>query len=257
VVGRDRVAEDAHRTSALDVGDRPGGHAEVLEKWRFLDVGALDVPIVDLADAGWHFVPLGILVCEAGVEFLENLGLEGGLHFVADFLEAWPDVFQENINAGAVFGDWFGGEVDIHAAGERVGDDERGRHEEVGADVLVNAGLEVAVAREHGGSDEVVLHDRGFDLGSERAGVADAGRAAVADDLEAKLVEVGLKAGGLKVILNHAGAGSERGLHGGIDAEAAAGGFLREEAGADHHTRVAGVCAACDGGDEDRAVAEV
>ena len=257
MVGRDRVAEDAHGASALDVGDRSSGHAEVLEERRLLDVGALGVPIVDLAEAGWHFVPLWILVCEAGVEFLENLGLEGGLHFVADFLEAWPDVFQENINAGAVFGDWFGGEVDIHAAGERVGDDERGRHEEVGADVLVNAGLEVAVAREDGGGDEVVLHDRGFDLGSERAGVADAGRAAVADDLEAELVEVRLEAGGLKVVLHNAGAGSEGGLDGGIDAEAAAGGFFREEAGADHHARVASVCAACDGGNQNRAVAEV
>ena len=174
-----------------------------------MDVGALGVPIVDLTDARWHFVPLGILVCEAGVEFLKNLGLEGGLHFVADFLEAGPDVFQENIHAGAVFGDGFLGEVDVHAAGERVGDDERGRHEEVGADVLVNTGLEVAVAREDSGGDEVVFDDGGFDLGSERAGVADAGRAAVADDLEAELVEVGLEAGGLEVILHNAGAGSE------------------------------------------------
>ena len=209
VVSRDRVAEDAHRAGAFDVGDRSGGHAEVLEEGRFLDVGALAVPIVDLADAGWHFVPLRILVCEAGVEFLENLGLEGGLHFVADFLEAWPDVFQENINAGVVLGDGFLGEVDVHAASERAGDDERWRHEEIGADVLVNAGLEVAVAREDSGSDEVVFHNGAFDLGCERAGVADTGRASVADDLEAELVKVGLEAGGLEVILHNAGAGSE------------------------------------------------
>jgi hypothetical protein len=67
---------------------------------------------------------------------------------------------------------------------------------------LVNAGFEVAVAREDGGSDEVVLDDGGFDLGRERAGVADAGGAAVANDLEAELVEVGLEAGGLEVILS-------------------------------------------------------
>ncbi len=257
MVGRDRVAEDAHGAGALDVGDRSGRHAEVLEEGRFLDVGALGIPIVDLADAGWHFVPLGILVCEAGIEFLENLRLESCLHFVADFLEAGPDVFQENINADAVFGDGFFGEVDVHTTRERVSDDERWRHEEIGADVLVNAGFEVAVAREDGGGDEVVLNDGGFDLGSERAGVANTGRAAVADDLEAKLVEVRLEAGGLEVIFHHAGTGREGGLHGRIDAEAAAGGFFREEACADHHARVAGVCAACDGGNENRAVAEV
>ena len=121
----------------------------------------------------------------------------------------------------------------------------------------MNACLEVAVAREDSGGDKVVFDDGAFDLGCERAGVADAGRAAVADDLEAELVEVRLEVGGLEVILHNAGAGSERGLHGGIDAEAAAGGFFCEEAGADHHAWVAGVCAAGDGSDQDRAVAKV
>jgi hypothetical protein len=55
-----------------DVRDRSSGHAEVLEERGLLDVGALAVPLVDLAHAGGDFIPLGILVCEAGVEFLED-----------------------------------------------------------------------------------------------------------------------------------------------------------------------------------------
>ena len=45
------------------------------------------------------------------------------------------------------------------------------------------------------GRDEVVLGDGLLDAGVERAGVADAGRAAVADEVEAELVEVRLQAG--------------------------------------------------------------
>ena len=140
--------------------------------------------------------------------------------------------------------------------GERESDDERRRHEEVRLDVLVHARLEIAVAGEHAGGDEIVLRDRFLERGMQRAGVADAGRAAVADGLEAELVEVGLEAGLVEIIGDDARAGRERGLHGGIDRQAVLHGFLREQTGGEHHARVAGVRAARDGGDQHAAVAD-
>ena len=123
-----------------------------------------------------------------------------------------PDVFEVDGLAGGVFAERIGIEVVTDAAGERVGDDERRGHEVVGAHVDVDAALEVAIAREHADGDEAVLVDAFGHVGGERAGVADAGGAAVADDVEAQLFEIGQQAGLLVVVGDDARAGSERGL---------------------------------------------
>ena len=97
-----------------------------------------------------------------------------------------------------------GREVLLDRAGQREGDHQRRAHQEVGLDVLVHARFEVAVAREHAGGDDVVAGDRRLDARVERAGVADAGRAAVADEVEAQLVEIRLQAGLVEVVADHA-----------------------------------------------------
>ena len=58
----------------------------------------------------------------------------------------------------------------------------------------MDAALEVAVAREDRRDDEAVLVDGLGDRDVERSGVADARRAAVADDVEAERLEVGEEA---------------------------------------------------------------
>ena len=72
----------------------------------------------------------------------------------------------------------------------RVGDDQRRRGEVVRAHVGVHPALEVAVARQHRGRDQVALLHRLRDLLGQRPGVADAGGAAVADQVEAERVEI-------------------------------------------------------------------
>ena len=64
----------------------------------------------------------------------------------------------------------------------------------------MDARLEIAVARQHGGADEIVAGDRFVELGPEVAGVADAGRAAVGGDAEAELFEIGQESGLRQVI---------------------------------------------------------
>ena len=66
----------------------------------------------------------------------------------------------------------------------------------------MDAALEVAVARQHGRDDELVALDGAGDLDVERTAVADARRAAVADDAEAELLER-LEQAGRRVVLGH------------------------------------------------------
>ena len=82
------------------------------------------------------------------------------------------------------------GDVDVHGAGECVRHHERRRRQVVHTAVGVDAPLEVAVAREHRGHSETARRHRGRHLGVDRTGVADAGGAAVADDVEAERREV-------------------------------------------------------------------
>ena len=76
----------------------------------------------------------------------------------------------------------------------------------------MDARLEVAVAGQHRGADEVVGDDRVVDLGRQVARIADARRAAVGRDREAELLEIGQEARLGQVIGDRARARRERGL---------------------------------------------
>ena len=73
-------------------------------------------------------------------------------------------------------------------SGQRVSDDERRRHQEIRFDVLMNARLEIAVARQNRSGDQIVFDDLFFDARIERTGIADAGRAAVTDEIKTDFV---------------------------------------------------------------------
>ena len=76
MVGRDRVAEDAERFCADDFGDVARCWRKAVEERWLLDVGRVAIPLVDIAGGGFDFVPLWILVGEAGVEALEHIRFE-------------------------------------------------------------------------------------------------------------------------------------------------------------------------------------
>ena len=102
-----------------------------------------------------------------------------------------PDVGQEDrLAAARVVAERLGRDVDVHPPGERVGDDERRRGQVVRLHLGMDAGLEVAVAGEHGAGDEVAGDDRLRDLLGQRARVSDARRAAVADGVESERLEI-------------------------------------------------------------------
>src|SRR5215208_4893962 len=104
-------------------------------------------------------------------------------------------------------------------SGQGEGHDQRRRHEEVGLNEGMNARFEVAVARQHGCRDEIVLIDRVFDRKREWTRVADAGGAAVTNEVKAEAVKIFLQAGALEIIGDDARAGSERSLDDRINAK--------------------------------------
>ena len=141
----------------------------------------------------------------------------------------------------------FGLEVDVHRPGKRVRDDERRRREVVRLDLGVDARLEVAVPRQHRAGDEVALRIACADLVRQRAGVADARRAAVADRVEAELVEIRCQVGVRVVLGDDPRARRERRLDPGLALQAALDRLLGDEAGGEHHGRVRRVGARRDG----------
>src|SRR5439155_21868023 len=112
------------------------------------------------------------------------------LHGGADLLGAGPQVVQEDGTTLRIRPEGIVLRVEVHGAGEREGDDQWRRGQVVGADEGVDAPLEVAISGEHGGGHELALLDRRGNRLGERATVADAGRTAVADHVEAEAPEI-------------------------------------------------------------------
>ena len=257
VVGGDRVTEDPEGAGAANLADGAGLEGEVGEEGWFLNVSAPGVPRVGRSGGGGDFVPLGVLRGEVTVELAEGFRFEAGLHDVPHFAQGWPDLLK--LHGLAILGgaEGFGGEIDIDPTGDSEGHDQRWGHEEVGFDALVHARFEVAVARKDGGRHDIQLGQRVFHRTRQGTGVADAGGAAVAHDVEAEPVQIRLQAGLVEVIADDTRAWGEGGFHHGVHAQTAFDGFFGQQSRREHDAGVGRVGATGDGGDEDAAVTEV
>ncbi len=257
VVGGDRVEEQPEHAGVDDVLDRPLALVHVLEVRRVLHVGRAVVPLIGHSALDRDLAPVGVALEHVGVFLGEDLLGDVLGDELADLLVRGPDVLEVDLLALLIDAERILGQVDIHRAGDGVGDDERRRGEIIGAHVGVDAAFEIAVAREHRGRHQIVLVDRLGNLLRQRAGIADAGGAAEADQIEAELVEVLLQAGLLEIFGHHLRAGRQRGLHPRLGGEALGRRFAGEQAGADHHARVRGIGAGGDRRDHHVAIAEI
>ncbi len=124
-----------------------------------------------------------------------------------------PDVTQVDLVPLGIQADRIAVKIDIHSAGNRIGDHQWRGHQIVRLDIGVDTSLEVPVAGEHRADDQVPLGYRVGDLGWKRTGVADTCSAAVADGMEAELVEILRQARLVVVLGDDLRAGSQRGLH--------------------------------------------
>ena len=200
---------------------------------------------------------MGVALEHVGVFPGEHLLGDGLAHDRVDLAARRPDVFQKDLVALLVHAQRLLEQIGIHRACERVGDDQRRRGEIVGAHVGIDAALEIAIAREHRRGNEVLVVDRFRDLRRKRAGIADAGGAAEADEVVAELVQILLQARLVQIFRHHLRAGRQRGLDPRLDGEPFLRRLAREEPRADHDVRVRGVGAGGDRGDDDVAMAEI
>ncbi|KAG1438510.1 hypothetical protein G6F57_019816 [Rhizopus arrhizus] len=178
------------------------------------------------------------------------------LHQCFDFFGRGPDVAQPAV-AGLALAHRFGHQGARDGAGQRVGHDQRGRGQEVGLDVRVDARFEVAVARQHGRADEIVAGDGFVQVRRQVARVADAGGAAVGGHVEAQLFQVGQEARLGQVGGDDARSGGKRGLDVLGHLQAGFHGLLGQQAGGQQHVRVRRVGAGRDGGDQDVAILDL
>ena len=256
VVGGDAVAEAREHARIGDVLQGLGLGREVVEERRPADIGGALIPREPVAGRDLEAVPALVAVEHLPVGLAEHVRLDGFLDRVGDLGLVGPDVLEEDVVAVRVGAERLVVEVDVHRPRQRVGDAQRRRRQVVHLDVGVDPPLEVPVARQDRDDRQVLgLHDIG-DLGRQRSGVADAGRAPVADQVEPELVEVFVQARPLQVLGHDLGARRQRGLDPRLDRQPALDGVAGEDPGAEHHRRVRGVRAARDRRDHDMAVVE-
>src|SRR5712671_2228890 len=108
----------------------------------------------------------------------------------------------------------------------------------------MNAALEIAIAAQHGDGDKIIVLDGSADRVGQRAAVADAGGAAVADQVKFQFFEERRQAGGGEVVSDNFGAWREAGFHPRFYLQAALDRFLGEQAGTEHERRIGSIGAA-------------
>jgi len=108
------------------------------------------------------------------------------------------------------------------------------RRQIIGPHVGIHAALEIAIAGEHRGGNQIALVDGFRDVLGQRPGIADAGRATKADQVEAERIKRFLQSRFFIIFGHHLRAGSERRLHPWLDREALLHRFFGHQAGGDH-----------------------
>ena len=121
----------------------------------------------------------------------------------------------------------------------------------------MDAGLEIPIAGENGSRDQIVLGDRLLHRRMERAGIADASRAAIAHNLKAEPVEVGLKAALGQVVPTTREPGASEDLTVAGTASPRSTAFFASNPGRQHDAGIGLVGATGDGRDEDAAVSNI
>ena len=231
VVGGDAVAEHGQHACALDVGHRLRLGGQALEERRPAHVGRVLVPGEAVAgrappassSARRRRTPRrsSCGTCPTGPRPRSSAATSAALGQMSFRNTGWPSlVLAERVVV----------EVDVHRAGERVGDAQGGRGQVVHLHVGVDPALEVAVAREDRDDGEVLGVNDVRDLVGQRPAVADAGRAAVADEVKAELVEVLGQPGAVEVLGHDLGARGQRGLDPRLDLQAPLDRVARQDA---------------------------
>src|SRR5690606_39292425 len=132
--------------------------------WRAADVGRHRAPVVQRIHAD------AVVDRDAEHRFVhaaELLRLDAGLDHRVDLLVAGPEVLERDRLAIRIDAEHVLLDVEAHGAGDRIGDHQRRRSEERLLGVRMDAAVEVAVARQHGGRIEVAFRSEERRVGNE------------------------------------------------------------------------------------------
>ncbi len=160
VVGGDAVAQKAQHPRAANVGDRLGLYRHAVEVGCAPDVRGSGLPGEAVALGHGKALPPLVALEHLGVGLVKHRRLDRRADDVVHLLGGRPDVAQEDGLAVFAGAQWFGVELDVDLARERVGDHEGRGGEVVGAHFLLDPAFEVAVPRQHRAHDQVSIGDR-------------------------------------------------------------------------------------------------
>ena len=193
---------------AADVADILDRACHALEIGRVGDIGGI-FPGKELALVRLEVVPVVLAAVHVVITLHVLFGRQEIRHGVGNFLLAGPDIPQKDRVALRVLREGLLVQVDVHATGDGVGHHQGRGGQVVHAHLGMYAALEVAVAREHGCRDQVVLFDRRGDRPGQGTRVPDAGGTAIADVMEAEFLEIFHDPGIFQVLGDHARAGGQ------------------------------------------------
>ena len=210
MVGRDGIPEFRQDARALHITHRLriGRHAFKIR--RVLHIGAARIPAIGVAARfNANGLPLRRALEDIAIAFLEHLTRHSGVNRVVHFLLRRPDILEVDRLAIAARANRFFRQILADGAGQRIGHHQRGRGEVIGAHIGMHAAFEVAIARQHRNADQLVVFNRIHNGIRQRAGIADAGGAAIAHRLEAKRIQMRRQPRLVQIFRHHLGSGRE------------------------------------------------
>ena len=142
VVGGDAIAQHRQRAQAMQILQRGGLQRHIFKIWRMLDVGGFIVPGVEIAFGNGQSAPVLVAGENVGIFFAEHFAGYGGAHGCFHFVGRRPDIAEINRLARFVVAERFVDDIEIHATGERVSDDQRRRGQIIRAAKRIDAAFE-------------------------------------------------------------------------------------------------------------------
>ena len=234
-------AETRQNAGVLSVPHRLRLHLQPIEIGRISHIGRAEIPFVGFSSRGLHLAPMRTAVENIGVPRLEHLPGHEFIDNPGNFVLVRPDVLEKHRMAFLVMAEGFVCKVRRDRAGERMGDDEGRRGEVIRLHIGADAALEIPIAGEDRRGNNAIVVDGFRDFRRQGTRIADTGRAAETDEIEAELVERFLQPGLGKIFGDHLASRGERGLDPWLHANAFGDGIAGEQSGADQHVRVRGV----------------
>ena len=202
MISSDRVIEHSQDSRTVNILHRFGFLGHALEEGWLLNIGRVGIPFEEFACGVGEGTPAFIALKHGCVVLREHFGSDGFSDQLAYFFRCGPDIPQVDRLAFVVCAYGVFSQVDINSTGERIGHHERRRGEKAGTHLWVNTSLKVAITTEHSRDHKIVFLD-GLSNGIEQGTtITDTGCAAVANQVEAQLVQVGCEAGGVKIVDN-------------------------------------------------------